>query len=348
MLRIITLIPTDQLKHLTLRHIKGWPPTRFGNLTDLTLFGYADGTALAEVIPVNPALQKLTLESIKHKERYSYDPNHLVNLDGQTLELVRCEPGTLSMFALSSTCSLIISRTMDQHTIAHKGEAPEFQWLPEDISGILCLHELEEVHFSVTKVPGRWGWIAAEQKTVGYSTSNSTSGSGPGPSVTFTLTYHSSAWTPDCEVPFEPKYLLPHPTPWGKVTRASFDGFHDQFRIRGNPVLKTLPNLHSLTLRRCDSGCLIRFITPDELRGLESMRFEDELSGADFGYTLSEVFEHRRKSAGLQLKELRIVTSCDPSSTFTAEQMGKLKECICRINVTEAPSYRPAVMLEYN
>lgn len=349
-LQIINFMPSGRLKHLTLRHTKGWPPTRFGNLTDITLFGYADGTALAEAVPANPALQKLKLESIKHKERYSYDPKHLINLDGQTLELARCEPDVLSMFALSSTCSLIITRTMDQRTIARKGEAPEFQWLPSDISGIRCLHELGEVHFSVTKIPGRWGWTAAEQKTVGYSTSNSTLGSGPRPSVTFTLTYHSGARTQGCEIPFEPKYLLPHPTPWEEVTRASFDGFHNRFKIRCNTILKTLPNLHSLTLRRCDSGRLVRFITPDELGGLESLRFEDELSGADFGYTLSEMFELRHVSAGLRLKELRIrtITSGDPSSIFTVEQMGKLKECVRRIEVTKAPSYKHAVMSEYN
>ena len=341
-LQLITLIPTNQLKHLTLRHMKGWPPTRFGNLTDLTLFGYADGNALAEAVPANPTLQKLKLESIKHKERYSYDSNRLVNLDGQTLELARCDPGVLSMFTLSSTCSLVITRTMDHHTTAYEGvEAPETRWLPEDISRIRCLHELEEVHLSVTRIPRRRGWVASEQKTVGYSTSNPTSGSRPQPSVTFILTYHSDTRTPGYKVPFESKYLLRHPIPWGKVTRASFDGFHDQFTIRrSHVILDALPNLRSLIFRRCDSVSLLRFIADAMVQGLERLQFEDELCGRDFGDRLSRALKIGCASVG-RLKELKIIVAGDPSSTITAEQIGKLEECVCRIEVAKAPSYRP-------
>ena len=299
-LDLFASIPTGQLSHLTLRHTKGWPPARFGNLTNLTLFGYADGIALAGAVPANPALRKLKLESIKHKERYSYDPGRLVALDGQTLELDRCERGVLSMFTLSSTCSLVITKTMDQNTIAYEGDVPELLWLPDDISEVRCLHELEELHFSVTRIPRKGSWVAAEQKTVGYSTSNPTSGSGPAPSVTFALTYHYGTWAPlyDSEVPFQSKYLLPHPTPWGPVTRASFDGFYGNFKIHDNTTLKTLQNLRSLLLRRCDSGHLVHSITPDEFRGLESLRFEDELSGVDFGGTLSDAFKLRHVPAG--------------------------------------------------
>ncbi|KAF9649339.1 hypothetical protein BDM02DRAFT_3186366 [Thelephora ganbajun] len=341
-LHLITFIPTDQLKHLTLRHTKGWPPTRFGNLTNLTLSGYADGTALAEAIPSNPALQKLKLESIKYEERYSYDPDRLVKLDGQTLELARCNPGVLSMFTLSSTCSLIITRTMGRYAPTYAGEVPELRWLPKDISEFRCLHELEEVHFSVTIVPGRRSWITAEQKTVGYSASNSSSAPGPGPSVTFALTYHYHAMTPLCRVPFEPRYLLPHPTPWGKVTRASFDGFNYEFSILDNVVFKALQNLRSLVLRRSSSS-LVLFITPNELRGLESLRFEDEV---ELGDVLSKVLERRRTSAGLRLKDLTVVTSGDPSSVITLEHMGRLEECASRIEVTRAPGYSPGVTVE--
>jgi len=340
MLQLITLIPADQLKYLTLRHIKGWPPKRFGNLTSLTLFGYADGAALVEAVSANPALRNLKLESIRYKDRYSYDRKRLVSLDGQTLELVRCEPGVLSMFTLSSTCSLIITRTMDQYAVAYEGEIPEFGWLPEDISAIRCLHGLEEVHFSITKIPGKKGWIATEQKTIGYSTSKSTLGTGPEPSVTFTLTYYSDG---RAQVPFEPHYLLPHPTPWANVIRASFDGFHDQFRIRDD-ILTILLNLQSLTLRRCDSGYLVRLITPTRPRGLESLQFEDELSGADFGDTLSKVFESRHLSTGLQLKELKIVTPNGLVSKITTEQMGRLKKCVGCIEIKKAPGYRSVLM----
>ena len=348
MLELLTLIPTSQLKHLTLRHVEGWPPTYFGNLTNLTLFGCADGTALAEAVTANPALQKLKLESIKHKERFSYDPRRLVELDGQTLELARCDPGVLSMFTLTSTCSLVITQTMDQNAIAYKAKIAALWWLPEDISGIRCLQELAEVRFSVVRTPGRKGWIAAEQKTVGYSTSNLTPGSGPGPSVTFNLTYHSDARAQLHEVPFEPKYLLPYPTPWGQVTRASFDGFSGQFRIRDDAVLKTLPSLRSMMLRRCDSGYLVRLITPDKLQGLESLWFEDELSGADFGDTLSKTFELRHTFAGLRLKDLKIVIPGDPSSIITAEQMERLEGCIYRIEATKAPGYRSVALIKYN
>lgn len=339
-LKLIYLVPTAQLKRLTLRHTRGWPASRFGNLTHLTLFGYADGTALAKAVPANPALQKLKLESIKHK-RYTHHPGRLVKLDGQTLELARCEPGVLSMFTLSPTCSLVITKTVDQNAIAYTGEVMGLQWLPNDISTVRCLHEIEEVRFSVTRVPGRKGWTAAEQKTIGYSASHFTPGSDPEPSVTFILTYHYDASAPLYEVPFHPKNLLPHPTSWGRVTRASFDGFYGQFGIRDNSVLEPLPNLRSLTLRRCDSGYLVRFITPDQLQGLETLRIEEELSGARFGDTLRNVFQLRRGSAGLWLKDLEIVTSGDPSSfSMTGEQMTKLKECVYRVQVTRAPGYR--------
>lgn len=329
MLRLIGLIPTGQLSHLTLRHMRGWPPTRFGNLTNLTLFGYADGNALAEAVPANPALQKLKLESIKRAHRYSYDAERRVVLDGQTLELARCTPSVLSMFALSSTCSLIITKTAKPRLLPNKREFPKF-WLPEDISAIRCLHDLEQVHFSITRIPGRKGWIVAEQKTIGYPTSNSTSGSGSKSSVTFTLTYHYDARTPLYEVPFESKYLLPHPIPWGGVIRASFDGFHDQFMIRDN-LPKLLPNLRSLVLGRCESNNLLRFIMVGEVRGLESLRFEDELCGTDFGGTLFTVFEFRRILIGQRLNCLEFVTPGDPSSIITSKQMEKLKECVFRV-----------------
>ena len=338
MLELISLLPSEQLTHLTLRHMGGWPPTSFGNLTSLALFGYADGAALAKAVSANPALRKLKLESIKHKERYSHNPSQLVELDGQTLELERCDPDVLRMFSLSPTCSLIITKSM-----GHKNPA-EFRWLPEDISTIRCLHELGEVRFNVTQMPGRVGWVASEQNTICYSTSNLTPGSIPKPSATFTLTYHSDAIILPFEVQFEPKYLLPHPTPWGQVTRASFDGFHDQFRIRDKALLETLPNLRSLTFRRCDNGYLVRSITPNELRGLESLCFEDELSGADFGGALSVMLGLRHSFAGLQLKDLEIVTPGDPNPTVTAEQMEKLEELVSRVEATKAPGYRSVVV----
>ena len=345
MLQLITLISADKLKHLTLRHMKGWPTTRFRQLTSLTLFGYADGAVLAEVVPANPVLRNLKLESIKSKRRYSYDPKRLVSLNGQTLELVRCVPDVLNMFTLSSTCSLVVTRIMDQDAIAYGGEVSEVGWLPRDISMIRCLQALEEVHFSVTRISGRKSWIAAEQKTVCYSTSRSTSsfGTGPEPSVTFTLRYHSDV---GAQVPFEPQYLLPHPTSWAKVTRASFNGFYGQFRIRNDIILKILLNLQSLTLRHCDSSYLVRLITPITLRGLESLRFEDELSGVDFGDTLSKVLEFRHLSAGLRLKELKVVALGDLSSTVTVEQMEKLEECVGRIETAKSPGYRSVVMTD--
>ena len=346
-LELINLIPTGQLKHLTLRHMKRWPPTYFGSLTSLTLSGYADGTTLAAAVPAIPALQKLKLESIKNRERYSCDPERLVKLDGQTLELARCNPNLLNMFALSSTCSLVVTQAMSQHAIAHGKGFQELWWLPDNLPAIRCLDGLEEVHFSITKRPGRKGWIASEQKTVCYSTS----GSVPKPSATFILTYHFDARTPLHKIPFGPKLLLPYPTPWGWVTRASFDGFHDQFRIRSNAVLKTLPNLRSLTLRRCDSGDLIRSITPDELRGLESLCFEGELSGENFGDILSRMFELRHALPGLQLedKDLKIViaVSGDPSSMISAEQMGRLKEYVHSVEATKVPGYS-SVTTKYN
>ena len=272
----------------------------------------------------------------------------LVKLNGQTLELARCEPGVLSMFTLSSTCSLVVTRTMDQYAVAYDGEIPELQWLPEDISAVRCLHELEEVHFSITRISGKRGWIAAEQKTVGYSTLDLTSGSGPKPSATFSLTYHFEARTPSNDVPFEPQYLLPHPTPWAEVTRASFDGFQNQFKVHGNGILKILPNLRSLSLRRCDSGYLLRCIMPTELPGLESLRFEDEFSGADFGYTLIRMFKLWHTYTGLRFKDLKIVTSSDPNSTITAEQMIQLKDWVDRIETVKASGYRSIVTTKYN
>ena len=346
-LQLITVVPADQLKHLTLRHAKGWPSTRFGNLTSITLFGYADGTALAEAVLANPALRKLKLESIKYKERYSYDPERLVKLDGQTLELARCEPGVLSMFTLSSTCSLVITRTMNRFAIAYDGEIPELQWLPEDISAVRCLHELEEVHFSITRISRQKGWIAAEQKTVGYSTLDLTSGSGPKPSAIFSLTYHFDARTPPYDAPFESQYLLPHPTPWAEVTRASFDGFQNQFKIHGDGILKTLPNLRSLSLRRCDTGYLLRRVMPIELPGLESLRFEDEIFGADFGDTLIRVFKLWHTYTGLRFKDLKIITSSDSNSTITAEQMIQLKDWVDRTETVKAPGYR-SIVTKYN
>lgn len=339
MLELISLMPTERLNHLTLRHMGGWPPTQFGNLTSLALFGYADGVALAGAVSANPALRKLKLESIKHKERYSYDPRRLVGLDNQTLELERCDPDILRMFSLSPTCSLIITKSLGQKSPMDKGEAPKLRWLPEDISAIQCLHDLVEVHFNVTKMPGRVGWVASEQNTVCYSTSSLTSGSNLEPSATFTLTYHSEAYTVPYHIQFEPKYLLPNPTPWGQVIRASFDGFHDQFMIRDKALLETLPNLRSLTFRRCDNGLLVRSITPNEVRGLESLCFEDELSGGDFGDALSIMLGLRQTHAGLQLKDLKIVTPGDPNSTITLEQMGKLGGSVCRVEAIQAPGY---------
>ena len=343
MLQLITLIPTDKLKHLTLRHMKGWPPTRFGNLTSLTLFGYADGATLAEAVPANPALRNIKLESVRYKNRYSYDPKRLVSLDGQTLELVHCEPGVLSMFTLSSTCSLIITRAIDQCPLAYEKEVPGAWLFPEDISAIRCLHGLEEVRFSVTKIPRRNGWIAAAQKTVGYSTSKSNFGTGSEPSVTFTLMYYFDART---RIPSRPRYLLPHLIPWTKVTCASFDGFHDQFRIRDDSILKILLNLRFLTFHRCDSNPFVRFMTPTKLQGLESLRLEDELSGADLGDTLPKVFEFRDLSANLRLKELKIVTPGDLGSIITVEQMERLRGCVDRIETAKAPGYRSVVTID--
>lgn len=345
---LMNSIPTVQLKHLTLRHVKGWPPMFFGNLTHLTLFGYADGEALAEAVRENPALRKLRLESIKNKERYSYHPSRLVNLDGQTLELVRCEPGVLHMFTLSPSCSLVIIRTMDQYAITYEGVVPEFQWFPDDISKIRCLHGLEELCFSVTKVTRRKGWTAAEQKTVGYPTSDSTgtTGSELKPLVTLILTYHYDTTTPLYEFSFEPLYLLPRPISWGKVTRASFDGFSGQFKICDNTVHKALPNLRSLTLRRCASDFLVRFLMPGELLELESLRFEDELSMEELGDTLANVLGVRRMQsgpAGLQLGDLKILTAGDPSSVITTEQTEKLREFVYSVEVARAPGYRPVV-----
>lgn len=337
-------VPTFQLKHLTLRHITGWLPMRLGNLTHFTLFGYADANDLREVVRENPALQKVRLESIKSKKRYRYHPVRPVNLDGQTLELVRCEPGVLDMFSLSPRCSLVIIRTMNMH----EGKVKEFQWLPEDTSKIRCLHELEELHFSITKITRKRGWIAAEQKTVGYPTSDSTSVSEPKPHVTFSLTYHYDTTTPPYEVWFKPRHLLPHPLPWKKrgVTRASFDGFHDQFKICDNTVLRALPDLRSLALRRCASDFIIRFpAIPNELPALESLRFEDELSVGELGDTLANALEFRHmqsEPAVLRLGHL-IITSGHPSSIITVEQMEKLKEFACSVEVRRAPGYRPVI-----
>jgi len=323
--------------------MKGWPPTCCGNLTGLTLFGYADGATLAEAVPANPALKNIKLESVRYKDRYSYDPERLVSLDGQALELVHCEPGVLNMFTLSSTCSLIITRAIDQCPLAYEEGFPDTGLLPEDISAIRCLHGLEEIHFSVTKIPRRNGWTAAAQKTVGYSMSKSNFGTGSEPSVIFTLMYYFNA---RARVPSGPRYLLPHLIPWTKVTRASFDGFHNRFRIRDDSILKILLNLRSLTFRRCESKPLIRLITPTKLRGLESLRFEDELSGADLGDTLPKVFEFRHLSANLRLKELKIVAPGDLSSIITVEQMERLKECVDRIETTKAQGYRSVVTID--
>jgi len=257
-------------------------------------------------------------------------------LDGQTLELSRCEPDVLRMFALSSTCSLVITTTMGRSVLYNK-EVLGLRWLPHDISTIQCLHELDEVHLSVTKTPRRRGWISAEQKAVGYSTSKLTSGTRPEPSVTFTIMHHFYV-DDDKGYPFEPQYLLPYPVQWVKVTRASLDGFHGRFGFHDNVIFKTLPNLRSITLRRCDSG-LVPLIAPAELRSLESLRFEDDLSGADFGDVLSMALQSRQLSSGQRLKELIIVTSGDLSSTITVEQMGKLKGFGDNVEVTTAPSY---------
>ena len=343
MLQLITLIPTDQLKHLTLRHMKGWPPTRFGNLTSLTLFGYADGATLAEAVPANPALRNIKLESVRYKDRYSYDLKRLVSLDGQTLELAHCEPGVLSMFTLSSTCSLVITRAIDQYALAYEEEVSGVGLLPEDISAIRCLHGLEEVHFSVTKIPRRNGWIAVAQKTVGYLTSKSNFGTGSEPSVTFTLMYYFDARTQNLA---GIRCLLPHFIPWTKVTCASFDGFHGQVKILNDRIFKLLLNLRSLTFHRCDSNLLVRFMTPTKLQGLESLRLEDELSGADLGDTLPKVFEFRHLSANLRLKELEIVTPGDLSSIITAEQMERLRECINRVETAKTPGYRSVAMID--
>lgn len=413
--QLITLIPTHQLKHLTLRHMKGWPATCFGNLTSLTLFGFVDGTALADAVPANPSLRKLKLESVWWK-RHSYDPKRLIILDGQTLELAGCEPGVLDMFTLSSTCSLTITRTMevDENALAFRGLHPPLDLLPKGISTIQCLRDVEEVHFSVTKTPRRKGWITVEQRTVGYPKSKSSSGAELQPSLTFILTYHYYNEESFSGVPFTSQYLLPHPSPWVEITRASFDGFRGDFRIYDDGILDTLPNLRSVALRRCNSRRLVRLITPPQLRGLESLWFEDELSGtdsgdddesemdfedeemdpegkemvpnvkeinpegeemvpedeeldpdyedegmdldssegsskdelfvADFGGALSKMVKLRHQSAGLRLKELKIVTSGDPSSIITVEQMGKLKECVDRVEIAKAPGYRSVAM----
>ena len=332
--QLFTLIPVGQLKHLTLRQMKGWPPTRFGNLTDLTLFGYADGTALAEAVPANPALRKLKLESIKDEERYSWDSSRLVHLDGQTLELVRCDSAVLGMFSLSSTCSLVITTTMTR-TINWRGELLGRKWLPRDISTLRCLHELEEVHSSITKIPRRRGWFAVEQKTVGHSTSKSTPGTRSEPSLVFTLKYFYKREA--YAVRLLPQCLLPNPIPWARVTHVSLDGFHDQSGIDGNATLRTLSNARSLLLRRCGRG-IVPLITPRELRSLESLRFEDDLSGTDLGGALLTALESRHLSSGLRLKDLIIVKS-GGLSTITVEQIAKLKELVDHIEVT-TPGYR--------
>ena len=341
-------IPTAQLKHLTLRYIyiiKGWLPTGFGNLTHLTLFGYADFHGLAEAVRGNPALQTLRLESIKYGERYSYHPRWHVNLDGQTLELVRCGLEVLGMFTLSSRCSLLISRTTDQSAVKYEWGVPWYQWLPKEISTIQCLHEIEELRFSVTKMTMGRGWIAAEQKTVGYPALDSTSESELKPLATFILTYHYSATAPPQEISFEPLDLLPHPIPWGKVTRASFDSFNDQFKICDDAVFKSLPNLRSLELRRCASETLVQFLTPDELPALERLRFEDESSTVELGAALTNALgiRHIQSKPRLRLGSLKIVTSGDPSSIFTTEQTERLKELVHNFEVTRTPGYRPVV-----
>ena len=406
--QLIALIPTHQLKHLTLRHMKGWPATRFGNLTSLTLFGFVDGRALAEAVPANPSLRKLKLESVWWK-RHSYDPKRLVDLDGQTLELASCESGVLDMFALSSTCALIITRTMEvqENALAFRGLYPSLDLLPNDISAVQCLRDVEEVHFSVTKTPGRKGWITVEQRTVGYPKLKSSPGAELKPSLIFVLTYHYHTEESFSGAPFTSQYLLPHPSPWIEITRASFDDFRGDFRICDDGILNTLPSLRSIALRRCNSRCLVRLITPSRLRGLESLWFVDELSGAgsgddeaseisfedegmdpedeemdpegkemnpededldpdyeddgmdldseegssegspkdelfveEFGNALTKMVKLRHQSAGLRLKELKIVTSGDPGSTITVEQMGKLKECVDRVEIAKAPGYR--------
>ena len=335
---LIRSIPTAQLKHLTLRHIKGWPPTRFGNLTHLTLFGYADADALAEAVRENPALQRLRLESIKNKERYSCLPRSLVNLDGQTLELDRCEPGVLNMFTLSPRCSLVVVRTAGQYTLAHREGLLGFQWLPEDISKIGCLHELEELHFSITTTERRGGWVTAEQKTVGYPMLCSSSESGPKPHVTFILIYHYDAETSWDRGPFEPQHLLSRPIPLGKVARACFYGFHTQFEIYNRTILTNLTNLRSLKLRRCNPDFLLRFLIP----GLWSLGFEDELSVTWFGGTLAHAPQIRTQSepAGVWLGDLKIVTSGGPSSIINTEWMEKLKGFVNSVEVViRTPSY---------
>ena len=344
--RLIALICTDQLKHLTLRHVKGWTPTRFGNLTHLTLFGYADGSALAVVVPANPALRNLRLESIKYRESYSYDPNRFVNLDGQTLELVRCERGVLSMFTLSSTCSLNITQTVP-NSIENERGVLVFGCLPEDISEIRCLHGLEELRLSVTRTPGTRGWITVEQKTVGYSVPTSSTGSGLKPSVTFTLSYHYDSTTPPYGLSFRPRYLFPHSMPWDDVTRASFDGFYDRFKVRDEAIPKVLPNLRSLALRRCSSDSLVHFIVPGELGRLESLRLEDGLSDVGLWNALAKVLEVS-SSAGLRLKDLEILASGEPSATITPEQMERLGRCVRRLEVTKAPGYKPVVMTKHD
>ena len=166
--------------------------------------------------------------------------------------------------------------------------------------------------------------------------------------MTFALTYHSNARASPDKVPFEPRHLLPHPIPWAKVVRASFDGFYDQFRIRDDVVLKTLPNLRSLMFHRCDTSRLVRLITPADIRRLEILQFEDELSGADFGGALSRAFGLRLSSAEIRLKELKILTSGDLSSGITVEQMERLKEWVDHIQVEKAPGYRSAAPIKYN
>ena len=104
--QLITLIHTHELKHLTFRHTKGLPATGFGNLRNLTIFGLVDGRALAEAVPANPSLRKLKLESVWWK-RYSYDPQLLVSLAGQTLELAGRGEGSMKNSATgwSEMCS---------------------------------------------------------------------------------------------------------------------------------------------------------------------------------------------------------------------------------------------------
>lgn len=331
---LIAPIPWDQLNQLTFRHMKGWSPTPLRNLTHLTLFGYADGTALAEVVLANPALQKLRLESIKDQEKYSYDPNRLVSLKDQALELVRCDPDVLSMFSLSPMSSLAITRTMNQGAIqVYEEGIPVFSWLPRDVSEIRCLELLEELQLSIIKVPGRRGWIAAEQKTVGYSASIFTSGSKVRPSVIFTLTYHYDTSMLSYKVPFEPAYLLPQPILWDRVTHASLDGFDDKFNIRDNTILGRLQNLRSLTLRHCASDSLVRFITPGELQVLEILRLDDKSFGAEAASTLFEALRTRRTQSKSPVLQLKVFMSGHPNSVITMEQIEKLKECIDHVEV---------------